>query len=109
MAINIRSKYVLLSTFFLFECIFKFLSSPIVFPIIKCIIPSLTVDRRKNRCSPCIYWTTAIFTVVTDYSNLFLSLTFFLNRPHFTFGYELIVCPETTGVMKIICDRFPSI
>ena len=73
------------------------------------IIPSLTVDRRKNRCSPCIYWTTAIFTVVTDYSNLFLSLTFFLNRPHFTFGYELIVCPETTGVMKIICDRFPSI
>ena len=73
------------------------------------IILSLTVDGRKNRCIPCIYWAAAIFAVVADYSNLFLSLTFFLNRSHFTFGYELIVRPETTGFMKIIRDLFPLV
>lgn len=72
-------------------------------------ILSLTVDGRKNRCIPCIYWAAAIFAVVADYSNLFLSLTFFLNRSHFTFGYELIVRPETTGFMKIIRDLFPLV
>lgn len=33
---------------------------------------SLTVNKRKNRCGPCIYWAAAIFAVVTDYSNLSL-------------------------------------
>ena len=73
------------------------------------IILSLTVDGRKNRCIPCIYWAAAIFAIVADYSNLFLSLTFFLNRSHFTFGYELIVRPETTGFMKIIRNLFPPV
>ena len=73
------------------------------------MILSLTVDGRKNRCIPCIYWAAAIFAVVADYSNLFLSLTFFLNRSHFTFGYELIVRPETTGFMKIIRGLFPLV
>ena len=41
------------------------------------IIPSLTVRKRKNRCIPCIYWGAAIFSVVSNYSNLFLPLTFF--------------------------------
>ena len=63
------------------------------------MFPSLTVDGRKNRCIPWIYWATAIFAVVTDYSNLFLPFTFFLDRFHFTFGYELVVCPKTADVM----------
>lgn len=73
------------------------------------IIPSLTVDRKRDRCIPCIYWATAIFIVVSNYSILFLSLTFFLNRTHCAFGYELVVCPETTDVVKIICDLFTPI
>ena len=73
------------------------------------IIPSLTVDEGENRCIPCIYWATAIFTVVTEYSNLFLSLTFFLDCPHFTSGYELIIRPETTDFVKVICDLFPFV
>ena len=73
------------------------------------IILSLTVDGRKNRCIPCIYWATAIPAVVADYSNLFLPFTFFLDRPHFTFGYELVVCPEAAGFMEIIRDPFPSV
>ena len=73
------------------------------------IIPSLTVEGRKNRCIPCIYWVAAISVVVTDYSNLFLPFTFFLNRSHFTFGYELVVCPETAGFMKVIRDLFPPV
>ena len=72
-------------------------------------ILSLTVVGRKNRCIPYIYWVTAIFTVVTNYSNLFRPFAFFLDCSHFTFGYELIVCPETTGFMKIICDLFTLI
>ena len=72
-------------------------------------IPSLTVRKRKNRCIPCVYWAAAIFTVVSNYSNLFLPFAFFLDCSHFTFGYELVVCPETTGFMKIIRDLFPSI
>ena len=72
-------------------------------------ILSLTVVERKNRCIPCIYWATAIFIVVTNYSNLFLPLTFFLDCSHFTFGYELVVCPEPTGLMKIIRNLFPLI
>lgn len=52
-------------------------------------IPSLTVEKAKNRCILCVYWGTAIFVVVMKYSNLFLC--FFLNRSHFTFGYELII------------------
>ena len=73
------------------------------------IIPSLTVRKRKNRCIPCVYWAAAIFTVVSNYSNLFLPFAFFLDCSHFTFGYELVVCPEPTGLMKIICDLFPLI
>ena len=73
------------------------------------IIASLTVVGRKNRCIPCVYWATAIFVVVLNYSNLFLPFAFFLNCSHFTFGYELVVCPETAGFMKIIRDLFPSI
>ena len=72
-------------------------------------IPSLTVVGRKNRCIPCVYWATAIFAVVLNYSNLFLPFAFFLDCSHFTFGYELVVCPETAGFMKIIRDLFPSI
>lgn len=73
------------------------------------IILSLTVVGRKNRCIPCIYWATAIFAVVSDYSNLFLPLAFFLDRSHLTLSHELIVCPKTTGLMKVICDRLPFI
>lgn len=72
-------------------------------------ILSLTVRGRKNRCIPCIYWAAAIFSVVTDYSNLFLPFTLFLDRSHFTFGYELVVCPEAAGFMKIIRDLFPPV
>ena len=73
------------------------------------IIPSLTVIRRKNCCIFCIYWAAAIFTVVLNYSNLFLPFTFFLDCSHFTFSYELIVCPETAGFMKVIRNLFPPI
>ena len=73
------------------------------------MIPSLTVKKRKNRCSPCVYWATATFAVVADYSNLFFSFAFFLNISHFTFCYELIICSETTDVMKIIRDCFPLV
>ena len=73
------------------------------------IIPSLTVSKRKNRCIPCIYWGAAIFAVVTKYSNLFPSFTFFLDRSHFTFGYVLIIGSKATGLMKIIRDSFPFI
>ena len=72
-------------------------------------ILSLTVDGRKNRCIPCAYWATAIFAVVSNYSNLFLPFTFFLDCSHFTFGYELIVRPETAGFMKSIRDLFPLV
>lgn len=41
--------------------------------MIKLVIPSLTVNKRKNRCIPYIYWAAAIFAVVTNYSNLFFS------------------------------------
>ena len=70
------------------------------------IIPSLTVRKSKNRCIPCGYWAAAIFAVVTDYSILFFPFTFFLNISHFTFCYELIICSETTDVMKIIRNSF---
>ena len=70
------------------------------------ILPSLTVRKRKNRCIPCGYWVAAIFAVVTDYSILFFHFTFFLNISHFTFCYELIICSETTDVMKIIRNAF---
>lgn len=72
-------------------------------------IPSLTVSKRKNRCIPCIYWVAAIFAVVTKYSNLFPSFTFFLDSSHFTFGYVLIIGSKATGLMKIIRDSFPFI
>ena len=58
---------------------------------------------------PCIYWATAISAVVSNYSNLFLPLTFLLDCSHFTFGYALVVCPESAGLVKIICDGFPFI
>ena len=73
------------------------------------IILSLTVVGGKNRCIPCVYWATAVFTVVSNYSNLFLTFAFFLDCSHFTFGYELVVCPETAGFMKIIRDLFPLV
>ena len=79
------------------------------FATLKYKILSLTVRGRKNRCIPCIYWAAAIFPVVTDYSNLFLPFTLFLDRSHFTFGYELIVCPEAAGFMKVIRDLFPPV
>ena len=68
-------------------------------PFSQSMIPSLTVDGRKNRCIPCIYWVAAIFAVVTDYSNLFFSFTFFLDCSHLAFGYELIVCPESADLV----------
>ena len=58
---------------------------------------------------PCVYWAAAIFFVVTKYSNLFFSFTFFLNCSHFTFGYELIIGSESTDIMKIICDSSPFV
>ena len=70
------------------------------------IVPSLTVRKSKNRCIPYGYWATAIFAVVADYSILFFPFTFFLNISHFTFCYELIICSETTHVMKIIRNSF---
>ena len=70
------------------------------------IIPSLTVRKSKNRCIPYGYWAAAIFAVVADYSILFFPFTFFLNISHFTFCYELIICSETTDVMKIIRNSF---
>ena len=73
------------------------------------ILPSLTVGEQKNRCIPCVYWDVAIFFVVTEYSNLFFSFTFFLNGSHFTFGYELVICPEATDFMKRIRDGFPFV
>lgn len=69
-------------------------------------IPSLTVRKSKNRCIPYGYWAAAIFAVVADYSILFFPFTFFLNISHFTFCYELIICSETTDVMKIIRNSF---
>ena len=72
--------------------------------VILYIFPSLTVGKIKNRCNPYGYWAATIFAVVTNYSNLFFSFTFFLNCPHFTFGYELKICSETTDIMQIICD-----
>ena len=64
---------------------------------------------KKNRCIPCVYWATAIFVVVLNYSNLFLPFAFFLDCSHFTFGYELVVRPETAGFMKIIRNLFPPV
>ena len=73
------------------------------------IILSLTVSRLKNRCIPCIFWVTAIFTVVAKYSNLFFPFAFFLNGSHIAFGYELIIRSETTDFMEIIRDKLPSV
>lgn len=70
------------------------------------VLPSLTVRKSKNRCIPYGYWAAAIFAVVADYSILFFPFTFFLNISHFTFCYELIICSETTDVMKIIRNSF---
>ena len=69
---------------------------------ISCIsdkIPSLTVRKRKNRCIPDVYWGIAIFVVVANYSILFFPFTFFLDISHLAFGYELIICSETTDIM----------
>ena len=76
------------------------------FPKNNAKIPSLTVSNRKNRCIPYIYWAVAIFSVVTNYSNLFFSFTFFLNCFHFAFGYELVISSKATDLMKIVCDSF---
>ena len=72
-------------------------------------ILSLTVSRLKNRCIPCIFWGTAIFIVVTKYSNLFFPFTFFLNGSHIAFGYELIIRSETTDFMESIRDKLPPV
>ena len=77
----------------------------LIFHKLYVIILSLTVGKNKNRCKQHGYWATAIFAVVTNYSNLFFSLTFFLNCSHFTFRYELKICSETAGIMKGICDH----
>lgn len=73
------------------------------------MILSLTVSRLKNRCIPCNFWVTAIFIVVTKYSNLFFPFTFFLNGSHAAFGYKLIIRSETTDFMEIIRDKLPSV
>ena len=86
--------------------LFLYLFADLSFPLLSNIIPFLTVRKRKNRCIPCSYWAAAIFAVVTDYSILFFPFTFFLNISHFTFCYELIICSETTDVMKIIRNSF---
>lgn len=54
-------------------------------------IPSLTLWKRKNRCTPCIYWSVEIFAVVTEYSNLFSPFTFFLDSSSFFFLWGLQV------------------
>lgn len=73
------------------------------------IIPSLTVVKEKNRCIPHVYWSAAIFGLVTVFSNLLPSFTFFLNVFHFTFGYELIIGSKATDIMKGIRNRFPFV
>lgn len=96
--------------FYYFFCcvgIYTFLMRNIVLPFK--IILSLTVVGRKNRCIPYIYWAAAIFIVVSNYSNLFLPFAFFLDCSHFTFGYELIVRPETAGFVKSIRNLFPLV
>ena len=77
--------------------------------LILCIILSLTVVRRKNRCIHCVYLVAAIFAVVLKYSNLFLPFTFFLYCFHFALCYKLIVCPKTTAFMKSIGNLFTFI
>ena len=78
-------------------------------PVKFATILSLTVIGRKNRCIPCVYWATAIFVVVLNYSNLFLPFAFFLDCSHFTLGYELIVRPEIAGFVKSIRNLFPLV
>jgi len=63
-------------------------------------ISSLTVCRKKIAVKPVAMGSTAIFLFVTDFGNLFPSLTFFLDIFHGTFGNELIVCPETACLMQ---------
>ena len=72
-------------------------------------ILSLTVGKRKNRCIPCAFWVTAIFAVVSKYSNLFFPFTFFLDGSHAAFGYELIICSEATDFMEVIRDKLPPV
>ncbi len=68
------------------------------------MIPSLTVGKKKNRCIPVNTRDTAIFTVVSKYSNLFFPFAFFLNSSHFTFCYELIICSEATDfIIQKVC------
>ena len=88
---------------------FRFLKTDNCVILIYDKILSLTVSRLKNRCIPCIFWVTAIFTVVAKYSNLFFPFAFFLNGSHIAFGYELIIRSETTDFMEIIRDKLPSV
>ena len=44
----------------------------------------------------------ALRALYLKYSNVLSSLTFFLNLFHFAFCYKLIVCTETTYIMKLI-------
>lgn len=69
--------------------------------------PSLIVVKVKNRCIPYIYWAAAIFSVVPEFSILYLC--FFLNCSHVTFANELIIRSETENLMKIIGDHFTFI
>ena len=48
--------------------------------------------------------TVALLVTNSKYSNVLSPFTFFLNLFHFPFCYELIVCPESTYLMKFICD-----
>ena len=52
---------------------------------------------------------TAVFVSVTEYGNLFPTLTFFLDGLHLTFGYKLIVGTEATDIMQAIGDLFPFV
>ena len=88
-----------------------FLHGKILHPLLDndATILSLTVSRLKNRCIPRIFWLTAIFIVVTKYSNLFPSFTLFLNLFHFLFCDKLIVCPKATYFVQGIRDPFSLI
>lgn len=70
------------------------------------IIPSLTVCKRKNRYTPCIYWAVAIFLIVPKYGNLFFPFTFFLDCFHAALCYKLIIRSKAAGFVKIISNGF---
>ena len=95
-----------LAIIILVRCAYRLVALILTRTALHDIIPSLTVIKRKNRCILCIYWDSAIFSVVTEYSNLFPSFTFFLNCSHSTFCYEFTIGSKATDIMKIVCNVF---